>query len=53
MNEATTTLQLTLPKDIVTNNVLPFLELPPHTFEEHDGSLGKEDDTDDEELIDV
>ena len=31
--EAATTLQLVLPRDIVMNNVLSFLELPPHTFE--------------------
>ena len=31
--EASTTLQLVLPQDIVFNNILPFLELPSHTFE--------------------
>eukprot|EP00573_Skeletonema_grethae_P012682 CAMPEP_0201709846 /NCGR_PEP_ID=MMETSP0578-20130828/58318_1 /ASSEMBLY_ACC=CAM_ASM_000663 /TAXON_ID=267565 /ORGANISM="Skeletonema grethea, Strain CCMP 1804" /LENGTH=389 /DNA_ID=CAMNT_0048198841 /DNA_START=148 /DNA_END=1317 /DNA_ORIENTATION=- len=37
LNEAATTLQqLALPRDIVMNNVIPFLALPPHTFEEED-----------------
>eukprot|EP00985_Skeletonema_marinoi_P022797 scaffold14744_cov98-Skeletonema_marinoi.AAC.4 len=31
--EAATALELTLPKDIVIENVLPFLELPSYTFE--------------------
>eukprot|EP00984_Skeletonema_dohrnii_P021169 scaffold10510_cov84-Skeletonema_dohrnii-CCMP3373.AAC.3 len=31
--EAATTLELTLPNDIVIENVLPFLELPSYTFE--------------------
>jgi len=31
--EVATTLQLVLPQDIVSNNVLPFLELPSYTFE--------------------
>ena len=30
--DVATTLQLALPHDIVMNNVLPFLELPPHTW---------------------
>eukprot|EP00577_Skeletonema_sp_RCC1716_P020483 CAMPEP_0113410128 /NCGR_PEP_ID=MMETSP0013_2-20120614/21517_1 /TAXON_ID=2843 ORGANISM="Skeletonema costatum, Strain 1716" /NCGR_SAMPLE_ID=MMETSP0013_2 /ASSEMBLY_ACC=CAM_ASM_000158 /LENGTH=301 /DNA_ID=CAMNT_0000296295 /DNA_START=244 /DNA_END=1149 /DNA_ORIENTATION=- /assembly_acc=CAM_ASM_000158 len=34
--EVATTLQLALPQDIVTNNVLPFLELPSYTFEVED-----------------
>ena len=33
LNEAAYTILLLLPQDIVTNNVLPFLELPSHTFE--------------------
>lgn len=33
LNEAATTLQLALPDDIVTNNVLSFLELPSYSFE--------------------
>ncbi|KAK1733346.1 hypothetical protein QTG54_015905 [Skeletonema marinoi] len=33
LNEAATTLQHTLPQDIMVNNVLPFLELPSYTFE--------------------
>eukprot|EP00984_Skeletonema_dohrnii_P005527 scaffold1952_cov85-Skeletonema_dohrnii-CCMP3373.AAC.1 len=33
---ATLQLQVALPQDIVIKNVLPFLELPSHTFEEED-----------------
>eukprot|EP00985_Skeletonema_marinoi_P029223 scaffold27218_cov227-Skeletonema_marinoi.AAC.3 len=33
LNEAATTLQHTLPQDIMVNNVLPFLEMPSYTFE--------------------
>ena len=33
LSEATVTLQSVLPNDIVLKNILPFLELPPHTFE--------------------
>ena len=33
LEEAENTLQLALPKDILTNNILPFLALPSHTFE--------------------
>ena len=33
LDEAATTLQCTLPHEIVTNNVLAFLELPAHTFQ--------------------
>ena len=33
LNEAETTLQLALPRDIAVNNVLSFLKLPAHTFE--------------------
>ena len=36
LNEAATILQLDLPSDIVQNNVLAFLELPFHTFDEED-----------------
>ena len=32
LDEAAATLQHALPQDIVMNNVLPFLELPPYTF---------------------
>ena len=32
LDEAASTLVLALPRDIVRNNVLPFLELPPHRF---------------------
>ena len=33
LDEASSTIHLVLPQDIVTNNVLPFLKLPSHTFE--------------------
>ena len=33
VNEAAATLQCALPNDIMLKNVLPFLELPPYTFE--------------------
>eukprot|EP00984_Skeletonema_dohrnii_P007531 scaffold2736_cov82-Skeletonema_dohrnii-CCMP3373.AAC.10 len=36
LNEAATTLQLALPKDIVNKNILPFLDLPSYTFEGED-----------------
>ena len=36
LDDVATTLQLALPHDIVMKNVLPFLELPPHTFDEED-----------------
>eukprot|EP00984_Skeletonema_dohrnii_P018931 scaffold8973_cov75-Skeletonema_dohrnii-CCMP3373.AAC.3 len=36
LDEAATTLQLALPNDIVSRNVLPFLELPSYTFEGED-----------------
>ena len=32
--EAASILELVLPQDIVTKNVLPFLTLPSHTFEQ-------------------
>ena len=38
LKEAAATLQLFLPNDTVVNNVLPFVELPAHTFD------GEEDD---------
>ncbi len=40
LDEARTALVLALPRDIVMNNVLPFLELPPHRF----GMEDREDD---------
>ena len=52
LDGAATTLQLALPQEIVMNNVLPFVQLPPHTFdgdedysleEEEDSVVGKED----------
>ncbi len=46
MNKAATTLQLALPRDIVMNNVLDFLDLP-HWFGEEDESEEEEDDSDD------
>ena len=39
--EAAPTLMVSLPSDVVVNNVLPFLELPPHTF---DGETSEEGD---------
>ena len=47
LNEASSTIHLALPQDIVMNNVLPFLKLPTHAFE-----LGDDDyyDTDDSML---
>ena len=36
LNEAAATLQLALPQDLVMNNVLPFLQLPAHTFDGED-----------------
>ena len=47
LNEAVSTLQHALPHDILMNNVLPFLALPSHTFEEDD-HVSEEDDSDDE-----
>ena len=47
LDEIATTLQFALPQEIVMNNVLPFLVLPPHTFEEDDQVM-EEDDSDDE-----
>eukprot|EP00984_Skeletonema_dohrnii_P007527 scaffold2736_cov82-Skeletonema_dohrnii-CCMP3373.AAC.6 len=48
LNEAATTLQLAFPKDLVLNNIFPFLELPSHTFEgevygeeEEEGNVNK------------
>ena len=48
MNEAAATLQLALPCDILTNNVLPFLELPSHSFgeaEEEDLYVDSQEDS--------
>ena len=47
LNEAAATLQFALPRDILTNSVLPFLELPSHTFEEQDQEM-EDEDSDDE-----
>ena len=50
LGEAGSSLQHVLPHDIVMNNVVPFLELPPHTFEVEDpGTDDQEDDSEDEE----
>ena len=48
LEEAATTLQVALPQDIVIKNVLPFLELPPYTFEVEDHD-DEEDDSEEEE----
>ena len=37
LKKATIAVEQVLPKDIVRNNVVPFLELPSHTFEGEDG----------------
>lgn len=61
LNEAAAVLQLTLPKDIVMNNFLPFLDLPSYRFEEGNGEEVTNDDDssvesyftfDGEELVD-
>ena len=44
LNVAATTLQLVLPHDIVNRSVLPFLELPSHTFELAEGGDEDEDE---------
>ena len=44
--EIATTLQLALPRDIVMNNVLPFLELSSYTFELEDEEEKEEGDDD-------
>ena len=36
LDASATILHFALPHDIVMNSILPFLELPPHTFEEED-----------------
>ena len=48
LDEAATTLQCTLPHEIVTNNVLAFLELPAQTFERANQEM-EEDHIDEEE----
>ena len=52
VNEAGSTLRHALPHDIVTNNVLSFLELPLHTFvleDLEDGEIGDWEGLEDEE----
>ena len=44
LNQAATHLQLILPQDLIINNVLPFLQLPSHSFEVEDESDEEEDD---------
>ena len=44
LNQAATQLQLILPQDLILNNVLPFLQLPSHSFEVEDESDEEEDD---------
>ena len=49
LDEAAPTLQVVLPPDILTNNVLPFLELPSYTFEAvQDHEIEQENNSDDE-----
>ena len=47
LNEAANTIQLFLPRDIVRNNVLSFLDLPSHTFEfgDHEDEDNNNDDS--------
>ena len=52
LNEAGTTLQLALPREIVMNNVLPFLALPSHTFEVEDQDMEENDSVHDEGMQD-
>ena len=50
VDEAATYLQLALPRDIVTKNVLPFLELPSYTFELVDHEEEEDDSVREEEV---
>ena len=43
--QAASTLRFALPQDITSNNVLPFLQLPPHTFELGDDEEELENDS--------
>eukprot|EP00984_Skeletonema_dohrnii_P016065 scaffold7052_cov138-Skeletonema_dohrnii-CCMP3373.AAC.3 len=47
--QVATALELALPRDIVMNNVLPFLKLPSYTFEVGDHEEGEEQDHSDGE----
>ncbi len=49
LDEAATTLDLALPRDIVMKNVLSFLELPPHSFGVEDHEDGSEEDDSEED----
>ena len=53
LNDAATTLQISLPQDTLMNNVLPFLDLPSYTFEDHDESEEEEEDDSEEEEMEV
>ncbi len=44
LDVATTTLELALHRDIVMNNVLSFLELPPHRFGVEDHEEAEEEE---------
>ena len=48
LDEAAITLQFALSRDIVMNNVLPFLALPSHTFEGEDQDMEENDSVHDE-----
>ena len=50
--EIATTLSAALPRDIVMNNILPFLELPSHTFElvDHEEEEDEDDSVREEEV---
>ena len=48
LDEAASTLQLCVPRDIVMNNVIPFLALPPHTSEVEEQEVEENDGVDEE-----
>ena len=51
LSNAATTLQHVLPRDILMNNILPFLKLPPNTFEvEESGDEDSEEEDSEDEL---
>ena len=49
LDGAAATLQLVLPQDIVLDSILPFLQLPSHTFDGEEDHVEGEDRRDDEE----
>ncbi len=53
LDEAATALQHALPQDIVMNNVLPFLELPPYTFGVVEDEMEEDDSENDESESDM